>query len=162
MIGMYFSMLKKARLFFGTNLSKSEWMKSREKNKKITLHVLPAVLQGVKSGLLSRRQEITPDFRKEYPTTQLANMMRSWDTPPGQNREQRSGGEDSGGRDNRGMPTGQLRFTINDRIRQTITLILKRFQGRLNINSLFIHANTSAARTLGPQHQNTCLRALIA
>ena len=38
---------------------------------------------------------------------------------------------------------------------------MQRFQGRLNINSLLVHANTSADRILGPQHQNSCLRALI-
>ena len=129
--------------------------------------MLPALLQGIKSGVLSRRQDITPDFRREYPTPQYRNMTRTWDDTEADGsrgasngRRNTTGNAGQGGRDTRSAD-GPLRFNINDRIRQAILPILNRYQGRLNISSLLTYANTSAERMLGSQHQDTCLRALI-
>ena len=160
-LGMYFAIFKEARLFFGTTFSKAELTKPKDTRKTIPSHVMPAALQGIKSGVLSRRQDITPDFRREYPTTQYANMTRTWESPTEQGREQQGNNAGNGNRENRTTPGGQLRFQVHERIRQTIRPILQRFQGRININSLLAHANTNAERLLGQQHQNTCLRALI-
>ena len=163
-LGTCFATFKESRLFFGTTISKTELLKPLTDRKTMSLHVLPAVVQGIKSGVLSRRQDITPDFRREYPTPQYRNMTRTWDdsgNEGGRNGNGRPGNSPgNGGRDNRNNVV-QIRFRINDRIRQTINPILQRHQGRMNISSLLTYADTTAERVLGQNFQNACLRALI-
>ena len=50
---IYFVVWKELRLFFGTTFSKVELMKPKNEYKKLKLHVLLVVLQGIKSSVLS-------------------------------------------------------------------------------------------------------------
>ena len=52
-LGIYFAVFKESWLFFSTTISKAELQKLKPKWKKLTLYVIPAILQGIKSGVLS-------------------------------------------------------------------------------------------------------------
>ena len=85
-LGMCFTIFKESCLCFDKTMpkaelimSKAELIKSIELRKKMSLHVLPELLQGTRNGVLSRRQDIAPEFRREHLTTQHANMTRNWE-----------------------------------------------------------------------------------
>ena len=126
-LGIYFGIFKETRLYFGTTISKMELRKPLDQRKKTSLHVLPAVLQGIHSGVLSRRQDVTPNFRRECPTTQHINMTRTWDEQVGQQHQNRPNSmqnnltrSPSASGDRESRRTNQLRFVMPGRIRQAI------------------------------------------
>ena len=67
-LGMYFAIFKEPRLFFRTAFLKIKRLKPKGLRKKLILHVLSIALQGIKSSVLSCRQDVITDFRCECPT----------------------------------------------------------------------------------------------
>ena len=118
-VGMYFAVLKELHLFFGTTMLKAKPLKPKSKRKKLNLCVLPAVLQGLKSGVLLRQQDVTLDFRREYLTRKEARVVTV--TVVGVQRIM----QDKGGCDR--ATVGPLRFPLHNRIRHTIAPILERY-----------------------------------
>ena len=69
MLGIHFAIFKEGRLYFSITFLKAELLKPQDQQKKVVPHALPPVLQGIRNGALARRQDVTSDFRREYPTT---------------------------------------------------------------------------------------------